>query len=1430
MSTSKIIMKERTFSNAMLRAITILVIVLMVAPTVPAQMLSVNGQGKAPAAPRMEVQQAKADLNSIPMELTPRAGAYPSTINTSDNKLATQYNFQRKVVRTNNNMIHEVHESRNTIFYANSSDNGKTWNVTNISRDNNNIHAEPAIATNGTNIYIAYRDNKDLRFRRTTDYGKTWIPALNIAPDLIYDGSAGWAPAAHPSSLAANGTWVYIAMIRYDFGWPWDDDMMVWRNNNGGVFANWAGPTMANLDATDVTETEPSIVAIGNNVHVTYTTPLNGNLDIYYSRSINNAQTWPLITRLTNNAVDDDASSIGALGNNNVSIAWETHVAGNNWEIDIANSTNGGTNWGAALNMSNNTATSRYPSVVRSINSTYVVWQDTLDHANGDIFYAKYESRKLSTPVDLTNDNDTNIRPNAIMNITNKRLEYSWEANSYNPSKVLFSNYYVWPNKAPTLSFTGEQGYQTDGLNPEGNTTGYTYTYRVDYTDADNDPPMVGYPEVWIDRDRNGNFNGPNERYVMSAVNPQDTTYSDGKRYTFSTIFTEIGTYTYTFRAYDDKLFLATGALTNVMQGPKIDKINGPPILRWVGDFGYQTDGVEPQQGRVSNVFTYKVEYLDKWNETPAAGFPKLLVDMNNDGNYNDSNDKNYTMQPINPANHDYNLGVKFFYNLTFVTAGTYSYEFYAENGVHLAANTLFGPGPKVLPKGHTPQLNFTGEPNFQTKAVDPLHGSIYTNFMFRINYTHADNKTPLSGEVKVGIDKNQNGIFDANEWFVMTAVDQNVNYTKGKTYQYSTNMSKLGTYNFTFAAKDIDSTPAEGQGVAVLKFYVDSNNVPPVLTWTLEDNYTAAGLWPASGVANQTTFVYRVKYRQDNDHPPALGYPMVGIDISLDGNIQDNEYFTMQEVSTADTTYTDGKLYYYPTLLHKMGSYKYTFEAKDQYALATGEPTGIFLGPSITSEVIQTNPPKLNWTGGLGYETAGVAPTSGTAMTSFVFKIKYTDADDDLPTAGYPKLWVDMDHDGNFNGTNDKSYIMTGENASVNVKVGKVYTVSQNFSLKGVYEYTFEAVSTRANEAAFGLGTLTGTFTVARGNAAPVLTWVGTGNFKDRGVDPVTGKPGDKFNFQVAYTDADNDPPATGYPKVYIDLNGDGVFDPTTEVFAMAPLVADSNYKNKVYQYAGVVFPNEGAFKYKFAAQDSLGAMSNELAGTGPTVAKPIINLLPTLFFPDEAAYKFDGLDPVRGKKGTKFVFRVVYKDPEGDQPQTGQPQLWIDVDHDGKLNTTVDKKTMTAENSGDLKTGRIYRLELTLDPGYNYIYAFSVINTANQTTYLGEFQGPIVEKEVKKTPSGMGDMVWLILLIIAVIVALIIGLLIGRSRSKKAAETALTEAEPQQREPTEMPEHDTRSGGEREEKPERGGNDVLEKEPDAPEKGAEDEKEVDE
>jgi len=175
----------------------------------------------------------------------------------------------------------------------------------------------------------------------------------------------------------------YVAMERYDGGWPFDAEIYVWRNNNNGANGNWAGPVRANVNNND-NDVEPSMVAVGNSVHISFTSTLGGDREIYYVRSNDNAQTFPTSIQLTNNVAEDQASSIVAFGIN-VSIAWETAQTGN-WEIFLRNSTDSGTNWAASVNVSANASESRYPSLARSFNITYILWQDTRDHANGDIF------------------------------------------------------------------------------------------------------------------------------------------------------------------------------------------------------------------------------------------------------------------------------------------------------------------------------------------------------------------------------------------------------------------------------------------------------------------------------------------------------------------------------------------------------------------------------------------------------------------------------------------------------------------------------------------------------------------------------------------------------------------------------------------------------------------------------------------------------------------------------------------------------------------------------------------------------------------------------------------------------------------------------------------------------------------------------------
>ncbi len=56
----------------------------------------------------------------------------------------------------------------------------------------------------------------------------------------------------------------------------------------------------------------------------------------------------------------------------------------------------------------------------------------------------------------------------------------------------------------PTLYWTGESNYTNDGVDPDSGAQFSNFTFRVNYTDADNDYPLP--IEVWVDVDDNGAY------------------------------------------------------------------------------------------------------------------------------------------------------------------------------------------------------------------------------------------------------------------------------------------------------------------------------------------------------------------------------------------------------------------------------------------------------------------------------------------------------------------------------------------------------------------------------------------------------------------------------------------------------------------------------------------------------------------------------------------------------------------------------------------------------------------------------------------------------------------------------------------------------------------------------------------------------------
>ncbi|MCD6413205.1 MAG: carboxypeptidase regulatory-like domain-containing protein [Elusimicrobia bacterium] len=341
----------------------------------------------------------------------------------------------------------------------------------------------------------------------------------------------------------------------------------------------------------------------------------------------NDAATWPVET------VEDMESSYCSLwldGRNNphISYAWYN---GTDHDLRVAFKTSGtsGGTWGKVdLDTGNDRGLNT--SVVIDSSSTYHI--SYRDYSASNVYYAEYRegeyepnndfSYAYAIPKDTTvysyiwTSDDADYfsfylerRGTSTINLTNLPFDYNlylYDANgataAYSSSGGIAaegisvyltgnSTYYVKvsgfdgaytstgtytlflsfspSNYAPTLSWTGETGFVSDGLDPETGDTSTNFTYRVKYTDGDGDAPYSGYPWVAILK---GGVHISGSPFTLNYITG---TYSAGAIYSITTALATEGTdYTYYFEARDSNDAAATGVPTSSVDAPDV---SAPP-------------------------------------------------------------------------------------------------------------------------------------------------------------------------------------------------------------------------------------------------------------------------------------------------------------------------------------------------------------------------------------------------------------------------------------------------------------------------------------------------------------------------------------------------------------------------------------------------------------------------------------------------------------------------------------------------------------------------------------------------------------------------------------------------------------------------------------------------------------------------------------
>ena len=289
--------------------------------------------------------------------------------------------------------------------------------------------------------------------------------------------------------------------------------------------------------------------------------------------------------------------------------------------------------------------------------------------------------------------------------------------------------------------------------------------------------------------------------------------------------------------------------------------------------------------------------------------------------------------------------------------------------------------------------------------------------------------------------------------------------------------------------------------------------NRPPALSATGEANYVADGLHPEIGYP-ATTFAYRVNYTDPDNDPPAAGNPRV--DIRKAGVPLPGSPFAMTEIDPSDADYSNGKLYAFNTMLAAYGTdYTYQFQAAD----AVGNPATDWPNPPADSPDVVNRGPVLSWVGVAPYASDGLDVESGGLDSTFVFRVVYTDADNESARGGV--LLHVVKGVASIPGS---PFLMVDANVSdTTFADGKEYMRALVLPFRGNdYRYSFTASD--------GVDVATGAPTAFLDapdvrNRVPTMTFP-TGAYAD-GVEPDRGIRGSRFTFGILYRDDDNDAPS---------------------------------------------------------------------------------------------------------------------------------------------------------------------------------------------------------------------------------------------------------------------------------------------------------------
>ncbi|HEY32008.1 MAG TPA: hypothetical protein G4O10_02745 [Dehalococcoidia bacterium] len=259
------------------------------------------------------------------------------------------------------------------IFYNRSNDSGVTWQVSDTMISNDPLYSIRAdFAVNGDTVYLFWRDNRDGNFEdyfsKSTNGGADWGPETRITYNPGLSGCP--FPVVNGSTLNLffrdnrMGTFKIYQKHSVDAGVTWSEDILLTPD---GIDAEFPFPAVS-----------------GNTIHLVWQDARDGNLEIYYKRSVDVGVSWAPAERLTNNPGESKHPKI-VVQNGNLHLVWRDNRDGSN-EVYYKKSTDGGQNWSQDRRLTQNPGQSFWPVLAASDELVHLVWCDERD-GNQSLYY-----------------------------------------------------------------------------------------------------------------------------------------------------------------------------------------------------------------------------------------------------------------------------------------------------------------------------------------------------------------------------------------------------------------------------------------------------------------------------------------------------------------------------------------------------------------------------------------------------------------------------------------------------------------------------------------------------------------------------------------------------------------------------------------------------------------------------------------------------------------------------------------------------------------------------------------------------------------------------------------------------------------------------------------------------------------------------------